>query len=205
VARRIPQSERLLREGRFEGWAIDLGLGREIFQKRLGIIGMGRIGRAVAARARAFQMDIVYSDPHPLSSSEERNLGARRLPLSELLQTSDIVTIHASLGQETRHLISRERLGQMKKDAILINVARGPIVDEKALAEALERKDLWGAGLDVYEHEPRIEAKLLKLDNVVLLPHVGSATYETRLKMCLTAARNLVQGVHGEKPDNPVY
>jgi glyoxylate reductase len=205
VARRIPQSDRFLREGRFKGWAIDLCLGKDIAGKRLGIIGMGRIGRAVAARARAFGTETVYADPQSLSPEDERVLSARAVGLDDLLRTSDIVSVHASLTPESRHLLSRERLSLMKKEAILVNVARGPIVDESALAEALERGNLWGAGLDVYEREPAVEAKLLSLENAVLLPHVGSATYGTRLRMCLMAARNLVQGLRGEKPDNPVH
>ncbi len=205
VARRIPQADRFLREGRFRGWAIDLFLGKDIAGKRLGIIGLGRIGKAVAGRASAFRAEAVYFDPHRLTGEEECALPARFLPLEELLRTSDIVSVHASLTPESRHLLSRERLALMKKEAILINAARGPIVDEAALAEALERGAIWGAGLDVYEREPDVEARLLDLENAVLLPHIGSATYETRLRMGLAAARNLVQALSGEKPDNPVY
>ncbi len=204
VARRIPQAEKFLREGNFKGWTIDGCLGKDIFGKRLGIIGMGRIGQAVALRGRAFHTETVYIDPHPLSSDEERRYGVRFLPLDELLRSSDIVTIHASLNETTQGLLSRERIALMKKDAILINVARGPIVDEAALAEALEKRRLWGAGLDVYEKEPQVENALLQLENVVLVPHIGSATFETRLKMCMMAARNLVQGLKGDRPDNLV-
>jgi glyoxylate reductase len=202
VARKIPQSDQFIREKRFRGWALDLFLGREVNGRRLGIIGLGRIGKAVAARARAFRMEVVYYDRQRLADKEEMAIGAIYLPLDDLLATSDIVSIHASLNTETHHLISADRLKLMKKSAILVNVARGPIVEEKALAEALARGDLWGAGLDVYEREPEIEARLLELDNVVLLPHIGSATYETRLRMAMTAARNLVQGLQGERPDN---
>ena len=205
VARRIPQADKFVREKKFKGWKIDLFLGKEVTGKRLGIIGMGRIGRAVALRAQAFSMDIVYTDPHRLRPEEEKQYRAKKLSLEKLLSTSDIVTIHAPLSSETHHLISREKLNLMKKEAILINAARGPIVDEEALTEALQNKRIWGAGLDVYEREPEIEEKLLSLDNVVLLPHIGSATYETRLKMSMIAARNLVQGLSGEKPDNLVY
>jgi glyoxylate reductase len=205
VARRIPQADKFVREKKFKGWKIDLFLGKEVTGKRLGIIGMGRIGRAVAERAQAFSMDIVYTDPARLSPEEEKQYRAKKLPLEELLSTSDVVTIHTPLSKETHHLISREKIKMMKKEAILVNAARGPIVDEKALTEALEAERIWGAGLDVYEREPEIEAKLLSLDNAVLLPHIGSATYETRLKMSMIAARNLVQGLRGEKPDNLVY
>jgi glyoxylate reductase len=202
VARRIPRADLFTREKKYKGWELDLFLGMEVTGKRLGIIGMGRIGKAVAARARAFQMEIVYSDPHRLSPEEEKKFGASRVSLDELLSISDYVTIHTTLTPETEHLISQEKLKLMKKEAILLNVARGPVVDEKALAEALEKGQIWGAGLDVYEREPEIEGKLLSLDNVVLLPHIGSATFETRKKMAMMAAKNLVQGLKGERPDN---
>jgi glyoxylate reductase len=205
VARRIPQSDRFIRRGEFEGWALDLCLGRDVSGKRLGIIGMGRIGRAVALRARAFRMETVYFDPHPLSPGEESAHAAAFLPLDELLSSSDIVTVHASLTPDSHHLISGEKLALMKKAAIFINVSRGPVVDEAALAETLEQKRIWGAGLDVYEREPEVEPRLLRLENVVLLPHIGSATFETRLNMAMTAARNLVQGVQGRRPDNLIY
>jgi glyoxylate reductase len=204
VARKIPQADRFLREGNYRGWKIDLCLGREITGKRLGIIGMGRIGKAVAERAKGFKMDIVYYDRRRLSADEEKAFGAIGLPLDELLRTSDIVSIHASMTEGSYHLLSGEKLDLMKRDAVLINVARGPIVDEQALADRLENGRLWGAGLDVYEREPTVEGKLLRLDNVVLLPHIGSATYETRLKMAMMAATNLVMALKGEKPPNPV-
>jgi len=202
VARRIPQADVFTRAKMYLGWKLDLYLGMEVTGKRLGIIGMGRIGKAVALRARAFRMNVVYNDPHRLSEEEEARFQASRLPLEELLRTSDIVTIHTSLTPETTHLISAERLRWMKKEAILVNAARGPIVDEEALAGALEKKNIWAAGLDVYEREPEIEERLLSLDNVVLLPHIGSATFETRIRMAMMAARNLVQGLSGERPEN---
>jgi len=206
VARKIPQADRFLKEGgRFCGWVLDLFLGQEVHGQRLGIIGMGRIGQAVARRAAGFNMEIVYYDPHPLPKEEELKLGATYLPLDDLLQTADIVTIHASLNPSTYHLLSREKIALMKPSAILINVARGPIVDEKALAEALLQGKIWGAGLDVYEREPEVEASLLAAENVVLLPHIGSATKSTRLQMALTAVRNLLQGLAGQKPDNLVW
>ena len=204
VARRIPKADRFTREKKFKGWALDLFLGKEISGKRLGIVGMGRIGRAVALRAQGFSMETVYSDSQRLTAEEEKKYKASSLDLSELLSTSEVITIHASLTPQTFHLISKEKINLMKKDAILINAARGPIVDEKALAEALEKKRIWGAGLDVYEREPKVEEKLLSLENVVLLPHIGSATYETRLKMAMMAARNLIQGLQGQRPDNLV-
>jgi len=202
VLRRIPQADRLTRAGGFKGWALDFWLGKDLSGARLGILGFGRIGRAVARRASAFDAKILYYDPVRLTLNLEKSYKASYLPLDDLLKTADILTIHASLTPQTYHLISRERLLLMKKDAILINVARGPIVDERALAEALAMGKLWGAGLDVYEREPEIEKQLLTLDNVVLLPHIGSATYATRLRMAMTAGRNLIQGMHGERPDN---
>jgi glyoxylate reductase len=204
AARKIPQADRYTRKKRFKGWELDLFLGRELSGKRLGIIGTGRIGRAVARRAQAFRMEVVYFDPHRLIPEEEKAAGAAFLPLDELLKTSDIVSIHASLNPSTFHLLSADKLALMKKEAILVNAARGPIIDEEALAQALARRDIWAAGLDVYEKEPDIHPRLLKLDNVVLLPHIGSATYETRLRMALTAARNLIQGLRGERPENLV-
>lgn len=205
VARRIPEADRYTRQGRFRGWQLDLFLGQEIYGQKLGIIGLGRIGKAVARRAPGFGLEIFYFDPKRLSPEEEMSLQVKYLSLDELLKTADIITIHASLNPSTYHLINREKIALMKKTAILINVARGPIVDEAALAEALKNGQIWGAGLDVYEREPEIERTLLSLDNVVLLPHIGSATRTTRLQMALTAVRNLLQGLSGQKPENLVW
>ncbi len=202
VLRRIPQADRLTRAGGFKGWALDFWLGKDLAEARLGIVGFGRIGRAVARLAACFGAKILYFDAVRMTPDEEKSYEASYLPLDDLLRTADIVTIHAGLTPQTHHLISRERLSLMKNEAILVNVARGPIVDEEALAEALAAGKLWGAGLDVYEREPEIEKRLLALDNIVLLPHIGSATYATRLRMAMTAARNLVQGMRGERPDN---
>jgi len=204
VARRIPQAHIFTRDGLYKGWALDLFLGKELQKKRLGIVGMGRIGQAVARKARAFSMDIVYNDPHGLDPEEEAKFQATQLPLEELLRTSDVITLHTTLTSKTFHLISEKNIHLMKKTAILINVSRGPVVKEKALADALEKGTIWGAGLDVYEDEPAIYPKLFGLDNIVLLPHIGSATQETRLKMAFMAATNLIQGLRGEKPNNLV-
>ena len=202
AARRIPQAHRFTSEKKFKGWELDLFLGKEITGKKLGIIGMGRIGKAVAARGTGFSMSVLYYDPHRLTKESEKQLNAEYIPLNDLLSTADIITLHTALTPETKHLISSPQIARMKKDAILINVSRGPIVDENALAGALAKKNIWAAGLDVYEREPHIQEKLLSLDNVVLLPHIGSATYETRLKMSMMAATNLVQGLKGKMPDN---
>jgi len=204
VARKIPQADAFVRAKKYEGWELDLFLGKEISGKCLGIIGMGRIGKAMAQRAQGFQMKVIYTDPKELSKEDQIKYNATCVPLAELLRTADIVTIHTTLNPQTHHLISGENIRTMKKETILVNVSRGPVVDEAALAEALAERHIWAAGLDVYEREPEIEEKLLSLDNVVLLPHIGSATYETRLKMAMMAAKNLVQGLSGEKPDNLV-
>jgi glyoxylate reductase len=205
VARKIPQADRFTREGHFKGWALDLFLGQEIYGQKLGIIGFGRIGQAVARRALGFGLEIFYYDPNRLSEKEEKQLQVTYLPLDDLLKTADIITLHASLNPSTYHLINREKLALMKKTAILINVARGPIIDEAALAQALKNGQIWGAGLDVYEWEPEIERTLLSLDNVILLPHIGSATKKTRLEMAMTAVRNLIQGLSGQRPNNLVW
>jgi glyoxylate reductase len=204
VARKIPQADAFARAKKYLGWELDLFLGKEITGKCLGIIGMGRIGKAIAQRAMGFQMEIIYTDPNELPEEFSKKYNAFCVPLDELLRTADIVTVHTTLNPQTYHLISRGQLRLMKKDAILVNVSRGPVVDELALAEALEEGQIWAAGLDVYEREPEIEERLLSLDNVVLLPHIGSATYETRLKMAMMAAKNLIQGLSGQKPDNLV-
>ncbi len=205
VARRIPQAHIYTQDNLYRGWALDLFLGQELHGKRLGIVGMGRIGHAVASKAKAFNMDIVYHDPSvKLSPEEQAGLRATPLSLEGLLRTSDIITLHTTLTPKTFHLISGKNIHLMKKTAILINVSRGPVVEERALADALQKGMIWGAGLDVYEDEPTIHPKLFGLDNIVLLPHIGSATLETRLRMAFTAAKNLVQALRGEKPDNLV-
>ncbi len=204
AARRLPQADRFTRAGLFTGWELDLFLGKEVTGQCLGIVGMGRIGKAVALRAKAFRMQVLYSDPHSLSSEEEILYQVSRVSLDELLSRSDFVSLHPSLTDITRHLIGSRELAQMKKSAVLVNVSRGPVVDEKALIQALTRGEIWAAGLDVFDQEPDIEPGLLKLDNVVLLPHIGSASYETRLLMAMTAARNLVAGLGGETPPNLV-
>ena len=208
TARRIPQADVFTRAKKYSGWKLDLYLGMEVTGKRLGIVGMGRIGKAVASRARAFRMDVVYHDPHRLSEEEEAKFGAARLPLEELLRTSDIVTIHASLTPETTHLMSAERLNWMKKESILINVARGPIVDESALAESLANRQIAGAGLDVFEREPIVEPALLAQENVVLVPHMASSSVATRTGMAVTATRNAAAVLTGKSPPhvvNPEY
>jgi glyoxylate reductase len=203
VARRIVEGDRLVRSGGFHGWELDLLLGAEVHHKTLGIVGLGRIGQAVARRAHGFGMEILYFDP--IRRPEvERELGARFVGLEELLRRSDFVSLHLPLTPQTRHLLGKRELGLMKPTAFLINAARGPIVDEAALVEALKAGKLAGAGLDVFEHEPNVHPELLKLDNVVLTPHIGSAGRETRVKMALMAVENLLAALSGQRPPNLV-
>ena len=204
VARRIPEGERLLRQGRWEGWAPTHHLGTDVYGKTLGIVGMGRIGSAVARRAAGFNMVVLYHSRRRLSPSEEKALKAVLMALPELLRRSDFVSLHAPLTPETRHLIGKAELELMRNHAFLINTARGPLVDEPALVEALSNRGIAGAGLDVYENEPRIHPELLKLENVVLAPHIGSATYETRVKMGMVVVENIAAALSGREPSTPV-
>ena len=203
AARRLGEGERLLRAGRWEWWGPKQLRGLDVWGKRLGILGLGRIGRAVARRARGFGMEILY---HNRSRKEdaEQELGARYLELDDLLAQSDFVSIHTPLTEETRHLIGAEELERMKPEAVLVNTSRGPVVDEGALADALESGRIFAAGLDVYEEEPKVHPKLLELENVVLAPHIGSASMETRDRMATLAAENLRAVLRGEQPKSPV-
>ncbi|MDT8307438.1 MAG: D-glycerate dehydrogenase, partial [Anaerolineae bacterium] len=206
AARRIPEADTYLRAGRFHGWELfQPHLGLEVTGQTLGIAGMGRIGRAVAERAhRGFNMPILYTNPTPVPAVEEA-LGARRVDLDTLLRTSDFVSLHVPLTAETHHLIGARELALMKPSAILLNTARGPVVDEAALVAALQSGTLAGAALDVFEEEPAVHPGLLSLhEHVVLLPHLGSATTATRQNMALTAARNIVAVLSAQPPLNPV-
>jgi len=199
AARRLPEGERVMRNGKFRGWAPELLLGMDLSRKTIGIVGMGRIGKAVARRALSFGMKVLYTQRKRLLPSEEEPYGARFIDLDTLLKESDIVSLHCPLTEETRHLLNHQRLCLMKKGAILINTARGPIVDEEALAEALE-SHLFSAGLDVYEKEPEVHPPLLKLKNVILLPHIGSAGKETREEMARMAVNNVIAFFDGKVP-----
>lgn len=203
AARRIPEGERLLRRGAWEGWALDFMLGTELTGKQLGLVGLGRIGRAVAARAPAFGMRVAYAD-RPGTPPPESVPDARALSLDELLVTSDVVSIHTPLTPETRHLIDRRALARMRRTAILVNTARGPVVDEAALAWALEERLISAAALDVYAQEPAVHPRLLRLDNVVLAPHMGSGTIETRTAMADLAVRNVVAVLTGKPAITPI-
>jgi glyoxylate reductase len=204
ITRRLGEGERLIRARRPWAWSMDFMLGHGLRGKTLGIAGLGEIGQAVARRARAFGMEIAYHQRSAADPDLERELGARRLDLPELLATADVVSLHVPLTEETRHLIDADALARMKPDAYLINTARGPVVDEGALAEALHEGRIAGAGLDVYESEPEVHPGLLDLDNVVLAPHLGSATIETREAMACLAADNVVAVLSGDDPPTPV-
>ena len=204
AARRVAEGDRFTRAGRFGGWSPTLLLGTDVYGKTLGIVGMGRIGQAVAKRAAGFDMRILYADPQPLEPDTERALHATRVELDTLLRESDFVTLHVPLTDATHHLIGSEQLRLMKPTAYLFNTARGSVVDEKALVAALQKKQIAGAGLDVFENEPHIAPELLNLENVVLLPHIGSASVETRTRMAVMAAENLVAALRGEVPPNCV-
>ena len=204
VTRRIGEGERLIRSREPWSWHMFMLLGTGLQGKTLGVVGMGAIGQSLARRAKAFGMDIVYSDARQAPAEVEQDLGARRVELDELLRTADVVSIHAPLMDETRHLINADTLGLMKESAYLVNSARGPIIDEAALVDALKAGKIAGAGLDVYENEPETHPGLVDLDNVVLLPHLGSATIETRTAMGVLAAENAVLALRGERPKTPV-
>jgi glyoxylate reductase len=203
VARRIPEATRFLRGGEFTGWGPMLLLGTELSGKTLGIIGAGRIGTAVGLKAPAFGMKVLYCDPDRNRELEKR-VRAEKVPFARLLAEADFVTIHLPLTEETRCLIGRGELRQMKPSVFLINTSRGPVIDEEALVEALREKEIAGAGLDVYEKEPHVHPGLLTLQNVVLLPHIGSATTETRNRMAVMASENLAAILAGKPPKNPV-
>jgi glyoxylate reductase len=194
ATRRIAEGDRLVRRGGWRGWSFDFMPGADLRGKQLGLIGLGRIGRAVAARAAAFSMNVVYTARREVSLE-----GARPLSFDQLLNTSDVV-----LNDDTRHLIDRKALTRMKRTAYLVNTSRGPVVDEEALAWALSQGLIAGAALDVYEREPEIHPDLLKLENVVLAPHLGSATTETRTAMAMLAADNVVAVLDGRSPLTPV-
>jgi glyoxylate reductase len=205
IARRIVEADRYLRAGKFKGWAPELLLGSDIHGKVLGIIGFGRIGRAVARRAEGYNMAVLYHDPQRLSMNIEKEYSVQYRPLDELLKEADYVSLHAPLEATTRHLISEKEFKMMKRTAFLINVSRGPIVDEKALILALEQGEIAGCALDVYESEPEVTRSLLKVQNTVLVPHIGSASVEARAKMAVMVAQNLIAVlVDGMRPPNVV-
>jgi lactate dehydrogenase-like 2-hydroxyacid dehydrogenase len=203
VSRRIVEADAFSRAGKFNGWGPMLLLGRDVKRKTLGIIGAGRIGTAMALKSQGFDMDVLYTSNHHNKEIESK-LNAQKTNLSELLTRSDVISLHVPFTEETYHLISEKELKKMKETTILINTSRGPVIDENALITALENKWIFGAGLDVYEHEPSIPEKLKQLDNVVVLPHIGSATKETRSNMAEMAAKNMIAGLSGKRPPDCV-
>jgi glyoxylate reductase len=199
ITRRLAEGERLLRRGDWKGWALDFMLGTELRGKQLGLVGVGRIGRAVAAKAPAFGMRVVYTEQREIDLP-----GAEPVSLDILLNTSDVISLHVPLLAETRHLIDKRALTRMKRSAYLINTARGPVVDEEALAWALQQHLLAGAALDVYENEPAVHPDLLRLENVLLVPHMASGTTETRTAMADLAASNVLAVLAGQPALTPV-
>jgi glyoxylate reductase len=198
--RRLGEGERLIRSGAPWQWGMFMMLGVGLQGRQLGIVGMGGIGEALARRARAFGMTVVYNNRRAVSPEIEAHLDARRVDLPELLATSDVVSLNCPYSETTHHLIDTDALGLMKSSAFLVNTARGPIVDEAALVTALRSGEIAGAALDVFEREPEVDPGLVELDNVVLIPHLGSATIETRSAMATLAARNVVEVLAGREP-----
>lgn len=204
TVRKLPQAERSLRAGEFQGWRFWDYLGGDVTGATLGIFGMGRIGQAVAERARPFRMRIQYHSRTRLPAGREAELGATYVDRDTLLATSDVLSLHAPATAQTRHVLDAAALRRMRRGSYLINTARGPLVDEEALVAVLREGHLAGAGLDVYEHEPKLHPGLVDLPNVVLLPHIGSATPNTRTRMATLAARNVHAVLTGNPPLTPV-
>jgi glyoxylate reductase len=203
AARRIAEGDRLVRQGAFAGWTPSFLLGARVHGATLGLVGMGRIGQAMARRARGFGMKVVYAAPRPLEPAMERALGATHLELEPLFAVADFVSLHCPLTSETRHLVDAQRLARMKPGAVLVNTARGGCVDESALAAVLASGQLGAAGLDVFEDEPRVHPALRTLENVVLAPHIGSADRPTREAMAGIAADNVLAVLAGAQPLTP--
>jgi len=203
AARRIPESDRFMRVGKFVGWGPKLLLGHDVWGKTLGIVGMGDIGTAVARRARGFGMRVLYHNRRR-NAILEKEVGTEYKSLDDLLKESDFISLHVPLTPQTHHLIGEREIELMKENAILINVARGEVVDERALVEALGTRRIAAAGLDVYENEPQMTPGLAELDNVVLTPHTGSATFGSRDLMAIMAANDLISALKGKRPENLV-
>ena len=204
TARRVGEGEALCRSGQWAGWNLDQLCGGDVWGKTLGVIGFGRIGRAVARRSRGFGMKVIYTDAIRAPEAVEHELGARYVDMDTLLASADFVTLHVPMMAGTHHLMNAERLRKMKRTAYLINTARGPVVDNEALYQALKAGTIAGAGIDVHEQEPKIHAGLVSLKNVVLTPHIASASVETRTKMARMAAENVLAFFSGQRPPNVV-
>ncbi len=202
AARRVVEGHHFVHSGQWRKWRIDLLVGQDIHHKTMGIVGMGRIGQALARRAAGFSMRILYADDFAAPAAMEKELGLTRVGFEELLRESDFVSLHVPLTAGTRHLIGTAQLETMKGTAILVNTSRGPVVDEAALADALEKGLIAGAGLDVFEEEPKVHPKLLELGNVALAPHIASASVDTRRRMSVMAAENALAAIEGRRPAN---
>ncbi len=204
IARRITEGDRYIRAGRWREWRLMLMTGHDVYERTLGIVGMGRIGQALARRARGCGMRIIYHNRNQLDTVLEAELGATWMPLETLLGTADFVSLHVPLSADTTHYIGESELRQMQSTAYLLNTARGPIVDEEALIRALQEGWIAGAALDVFEDEPNVPLALMELENVVLVPHIGSASVATRTRMAVVAAQNLMAALRGERPPHVV-
>jgi glyoxylate reductase len=204
AARHVAEADKFARSGTPWVWGPKMFLGHDVYGKTLGLVGLGRIGQAVARRAAGFNMRVVFHDSEPIPEHLIKELGVTRLPLDELLRTSDFISLHVPLFPETHHLLNDRTFALMKPNCIVINTSRGPVVDEKALVRAVKERKIAGAGLDVFEREPEIEPDLFELENVVLAPHIASASHETRLKMCMMAVDNLLAVLKGQRPPNLV-
>ena len=200
IARRIVESDRFTRQGKFHGWQADIFLGGDVYGKTLGVIGCGEIGKAVARRALGFDMRVLYHQRNPLPAAEEKKLNARFVALDELLQESDFVTLHVPLTDETKFMIGEDQLAMMKPTAYLIHAARGKVVDDRALVEALKNNTIAGAALDVFENEPELTEGMIDLDNLIILPHIGSASVATRDTMALLVVDNVFDALDGKPP-----
>jgi len=202
IARRVVEADKFTKEGKYKGWGPMMFLGGDIYGKTLGVVGLGRIGKSVVKRAKGFDMKVLYFDAFRADEKVEKELGIEYVSLEELLKESDFVSIHVPLLPSTRHLIGEKELLMMKKTAYLINNSRGPVIDEEALVKALRDKEIAGAALDVFENEPELSPGLADLKNVVITPHISSASIETRTKMAVMAAENLLAGLKGIRPPN---
>ena len=204
AARRVVEADRFARAGKFKMWGPRMFLGHDVYGKTLGLIGLGRIGQAVARRASGFNMKVVFHDAEPIPEQVLQDLRVTPVPLEELLRISDFISVHVPLLAETKHLLSDRTFAMMKPTCVVVNTSRGPVVDEKALVRALKNRKIAAAALDVFEREPEIEPELFDIDNVVIAPHIASASHETRLKMCMMAAENLLASLKGNRPLNLV-
>jgi glyoxylate reductase len=202
VARRLLEGDSWMRSGIWNGWDLDQLVGGDVWGKTLGILGFGRIGRGVARRALGFQMRVLYNDAVRAPADVEKELNAEFVDRDRLFCESDFISLHVPLLPDTRHLISKDNLEKMKRTAFLVNTSRGPVVDEAALAEALENGKIAGAALDVFEHEPKVHPALLTRKDVILTPHMASASLDTRTKMAVMAANNVVALFEGRRPPN---